>query len=282
MPLARTQSVLKRWLPERCFVLLYKVACGGYRVWRKTLDSFYYRFSYVYYVLTGNRQGRNRIKTIRTILPYTMVGRAGLLATYDIADGVERQGMDGCFVECGVARGGCSALMAMVASENKSGRKSWLFDSFEGLPEQTSEDEYQEPILGKPEDRSASLVAQGYCLGTFGEVEALLFSRLGLSRDNMFMVKGWFEDTLPEYKDEVGAIAVLRIAADWYESTRCCLENLYDNVIAGGYVIVDDYESVIGCKKAVDEFLKNRKLTVKLSFDGRGGCYFIKPCSGTA
>jgi len=210
-----------------------------------------------------------------------MVGRTGLSATYDIADGVEKKGIEGCFVECGVARGGCSALMAVVANENKSARKIWLFDSFEGLPEQTSEDGYQKPIIYMPKDKSTSLLAQGYCLGTFDEVEELLFLKLSLSRDNVFMVKGWFEDILPEYKDKVGTIAVLRIDADWYESVRCCLENFYDNVITEGYIIIDDYVSAIGCKRATDEFLENKKLDVKLVFDNRGGCYFVKPQFGT-
>jgi O-methyltransferase len=278
MPLTKAQSILKRCLPERCFAFLYGLSCRGYKIWQKTADAIYYLGSGVYYVLRRDARNAKRLRAIRAILPYTMVGRTGLLATYDIADGVEKRGMVGCFVECGVAKGGCSALMAMVARENKSGRKIWLFDSFEGLPEQTSQDEYQEPIMPKPEDKSASLVAQGYCLGTFDEVETLLFSKLGLSRDNVFMVKGWFEETLPAYRDKVGTIAILRIDADWYESIKCCLENFYDNVIAGGYIIIDDYGSVIGCKKAADEFLKNKKLNVNLSFDDRGGCYFVKPC----
>lgn len=277
MPLTKVQSVLKKILPRRCFAILYEAAYYSYRAWQVTSEAMYYLFFYACYALQGNARNTDKIKTIRRILPYTMVGRTGLLATYDIADEVERRGLEGCFVECGVARGGCSALMAMVARENNSGRKVWLFDSFEGLPEHTDEDEYQGLLIRKPKDRSSSVVSAGYCLGTFEEVEELLFTRLGLSRDKIFMVKGWFEDTLPNYKDKVGQITVLRIDADWYESTKCCLENLYDNVIAGGYIIIDDYGSIIGCKKATDEFLKDNDIYVNLSFDKRGGCYFTKP-----
>lgn len=277
MPFTKTQSILKRLLPERWFVLLYELACRGYRVWRRLSDEIYYLCSYVYYLLKRDSRNVKRIKTIYSIRPYTMVGRTGLSATYDIASEIEKSHIGGCFVECGVARGGCSALMAIVANENRSGRKVWLFDSFEGLPEPTSEDKYVEPIISKPKDKSASFVSLGYCLGTYDEVEKLLFSKLGLSKNNVFMVKGWFQNTLPKYKDKIGAISVLRIDADWYEPTKCCLENLYNNVITGGYVILDDYGSVIGYKKATDEFLKNKKLNVKLIFDDRGGAYFVKP-----
>jgi hypothetical protein len=277
MPFTRTQSILKGLLPERYFILLYELACRGYRVWRRLSDEIYYLCSYVYYLLKRDSRNVKRIKTIYSIRPYTMVGRTGLSATYDIASEIEKSNIGGCFVECGVARGGCSALMAIVANENRSGRKVWLFDSFEGLPEPTNEDKHTEPLIYKPKDKSASFVSSGYCLGTYDEVEKLLFSKLGLSKNNVFMIKGWFQDTLPKYKDKIGAISVLRIDADWYEPTKCCLENLYNNVITGGYVILDDYGSVIGCKKATDEFLKDRKLNVKLSFDKRGGCYFAKP-----
>jgi O-methyltransferase len=277
MPLAGTQAILRKILPEFIFNLIYRVACFFYRIWTKISDTLYYNLSYAFSTLTGTKRRRKRLQLIKKILPYTMVGRNGLLTTHDIAHDVETRKLDGCFVECGVARGGCSALMALVARENDSDRKSWLFDSFEGLPEQSSEDEYEAPESPLPEDKSARIVAPGYCLGTFEEVEDLLFHKLDLDKNNIFMVQGWFEDTLPVNSGKVGTISVLRIDGDWYSSTKCCLDNLYDNVIAGGYVIIDDYESVIGCKKAVDEFIANRRLDVKLVLDKRGGCHFIKP-----
>ena len=89
------------------------------------------------------------------------------------------------------------------------------------------------------------------------------------------MVKGWFQDTLPEYKGNVGKIALLRLDGDWYESTRCCLENLYGNVVAGGWVIADDYQ-LPGCRRAVDEFLADIRETVAMSFDANGRAYWRK------
>lgn len=276
MPFTRTQMILKRVLPRGWFALLYELARRGYGVWRKISDEVYYLSSYVYYLLKRDRGKVKRIRTIYSILPYTMVGRTGLLATYDIVSEMEKNNIDGCFVECGVARGGCSALMALVASENKEDRKVWLFDSFEGLPEPTIEDAAD--VVEHPgKNRHSDAIHKGYCLGTYDEVERLLFSRLHLSKNNVFMIEGWFQDTLPRYKDEIGAISVLRVDGDWYESTKCCLENLYDNVVAGGHIIIDDYGSVIGCQKAVDEFLKKKGLEVELAFDGRGGAYFVKP-----
>ena len=69
---------------------------------------------------------------------------------------------------------------------------------------------------------------------------------------------------------------VLRIDGDWYESTKCCLENLYDALAPDGYVYIDDYNSCIGCKKAADEFMQKRGIQAKLISDRRGGAYFLK------
>lgn len=272
MPLVKAQSVLKELLPLKCFRLLYNSVLCAYKMMRWILDEVYYPCLFIYYFLKGDAPKAKRMRVIRTIRPYTMVGRSGLLATYDLASEIERNNIGGCFVECGVARGGCSALMAMVATGD---RKVWAFDSFEGLPQPGENDELFPLIEYKPKGRKSSYLSQGYCLGTYEEVNDLLFTKLGFSRDNVFIVKGWFEDTL--CAGEIGDIAILRIDADWYEATKFCLETLYGNVVSGGYVIIDDYGSVGGCRKATDEFIGKRKLDVKLNFDKRGGVHFACP-----
>ena len=105
----------------------------------------------------------------------------------------------------------------------------------------------------------------------------MLFDGFKLRRDRIRLVKGWFQDTLPVTRAQVGRIAVLRIDGDWYASVKCCLEMLFDQVVNGGSVIIDDYTSCYGAKKAVDEFIAAKRLAVVLLPDGRGGCYFVKP-----
>lgn len=96
-------------------------------------------------------------------------------------------------------------------------------------------------------------------------------------KENIVISKGWFQDTLPKDKEKIGKIALLRLDGDWYESTKCCLENLYDNVIIGGYIVLDDYGYWEGAKKALDEFFIKRKISPELIKIDYTGVYFKKP-----
>src|SRR4029077_4245895 len=118
-------------------------------------------------------------------------------------------------------------------------REILLFDTFEGLPEPTRENP----------DYERAVQFAGKCRGGLEEVEGL-FQRLGLR--NYRLIKEMFQETLPVA--DTGAIGLLHIDGDWYESTRVCLENLWDSVSEGGIVQIDDYGEWQGCKKAVDEF----------------------------
>ncbi len=147
----------------------------------------------------------------------------------------------GSFVECGVARGGCTTLMAHLA---RGRRPVWGFDSFEGMPPLTAEDE-----------GSGEKWVGHRCSGPEGlrEAQATL-RRFHADRGPVTLVPGWFEDTLPDHVERLAPIAVLRLDNDWYQSTRFCLEQLYPAVAPGGVVLIDDYHTFTGCRKAVDEY----------------------------
>lgn len=265
MPFTKAQSALKAVLPKLWFDSLYNVACNTLDVYQDIATRIFCVKTYILARLTRNYDLARKMETVQTVLSHTMVSKLGVIATYDTAN--EAKGLSGSFVECGVARGGCSAVLALVAQHEGKDRKTWMFDSFEGLPPQTEEDGIQKPIRHK--NRRASDLTEGYCLGTLEEVDGWFFSHLRLSRDNVFMVKGWFHDTLPVYRGKIGDIAVLRLDGDWYESTKCCLENLYGNVVSDGYIIIDDYQ-LQGCKKAVDEFLASIEPMPEVVFDSKG------------
>ena len=202
----------------------------------------------------------SKVRLIWTVRPYTMLLYARLSALYEAARRLEKEGIEGSFVECGVWNGGSAGVVAAVAKE----RHIWLFDSWKGLPEPSI---YDISLRGQPGQK-------GMALGSEEKARELLFEKLKLNDGTIHLVRGWFSDSLPARKNEVGQIALLHLDCDWYESVKLCLEELYDRVVIGGYVFIDDYGHWRGCKKAVDEFIKKRTLGVELvRIDYTGVCF---------
>ena len=61
------------------------------------------------------------------------------------------------------------------------------------------------------------------------------------------------------------SIALLRLDTDWYESTRHELIYLFPRLELNGIIIIDDYGHWEGCKKAVDDYLKEHKINILLN-----------------
>ena len=68
-----------------------------------------------------------------------------------------------------------------------------------------------------------------------------------------------------------------RLDGDLYDSTKVCLENLYDQVVPGGYVIIDDYGCWQGCKIATDEFIAVMDADIELKIIDDKGRFWQKP-----
>jgi O-methyltransferase len=270
--LKKILAALQRVLPASVFNPLLRLIMTVYRFFIRTA----YLVRTIPRFFRKDPQGWETARQVYRALPYSLVGVGGLEATYRLTRDAVKQGLPGDFVELGVARGGCAALMgsAIFDGADKEGSRLWLFDSFEGLPP-PGELDYEESVTCETGDHIRPL-DEGSCLGTLNEVEHLLFDTYRFPRERIALVKGWFEDTIPRVGKEIDGIAVLRIDADWYDSTKICLDHFYDKVTPGGAVIIDDYETCHGCKKALDTFLSERGLKANLESDGRGGRWFVK------
>jgi hypothetical protein len=179
------------------------------------------------------------------------------------------------FIECGVGRGGCLALMAFYAGLNN---KIYGFDSFEGMPAITNED------LGDYNKTSPTqgFGSVGYNISGGIDTVRTLFKNLKIPMQNVKLIKGFFEDSIKaDIINEVGNIAILRLDGDWYNSTMVCLERLYDKVVDGGVIIIDDYGHFIGAKRATDEFRERRGITSPLIQTDYTEYYWIKEIKST-
>ena len=267
--LKKCLAFFEKVLPETTFTKFYNFA---FPMYRKVICFYYWLVTVLVYKWLDKEKYKMRTR-IYSVLPYTMVGLNGLAVTYNTCIEMNKKNIEGDFVELGVARGGCAALMGeAVFNESISvKRKLWLFDSYEGLPEPTEED-FKDNKTGN----HARPLPKGSCFGALEEVQNLMFNVKYFPKEKIKFIKGWFDKTVPVERDNIEKIAVLRIDGDWYESVKTCLDGLYDKVSTGGVIISDDYQSCYGAEKAVNEFIEKRNLNVKVILDGRGGCYWYK------
>ena len=209
----------------------------------------------------GTRDAEREMRELLDrVKPYTMVAEPPLRDLVGRMHGILDAGVPGAMVECGVWRGGSSFLMAEVLKRRgEAGRKVWMFDSFEGLP--PPQDIDGPSARAYAEDTENPLYYDN-CRAELEEVRAAA-RELDLE-ERVEIVAGWFDQTLPEARDRIGPIALLRIDCDWYEPVLLCLETLYDQVSPGGVLIVDDYYQWDGCTIATHEFLARRELPLRV------------------
>lgn len=149
---------------------------------------------------------------------------------------MQLQSARGEIVEFGTAQGYNAALMAMALP----GRAVHLFDSFEGLPAPTAED--QDPPFHK----------QGM-ISVPEEIPLRTFEHFSLPPP--ILHKGWIEDQPAlEYK-----VALAMIDCDYFSGCKASLNLLLPALSPGGQILVHDYgdenSALPGIKKAVDQFL---------------------------
>ena len=219
----------------------------------------------------------------------TMVAPEGLVTLYHQALFCETQQIPGDFVECGVWKGGAVGLMALVNLQHGSKRRNiHLFDSFQEIcePDETIDGEraVREARMGsKNGGTKGSLVPlEGFYdrRGGPGKIEdnkALLEGEIGYDPNYLHYHQGWFQEVLPGVRNSIERIALLRIDADWYASTKTCLDHLFDKVVSGGFVIIDDYGAYDGCKKAVDEFVNGCGKPLYLNYVNEDIRYIVVP-----
>ncbi|QHS59712.1 class I SAM-dependent methyltransferase [Chitinophaga agri] len=115
------------------------------------------------------------------------------------------------------------------------------FDSFEGLPE---------------------FWRDGFSKGHFA------LNQLPTVAPNVTLVKGWFDQTLPDFKAKYDQpVAYLHIDCDLYSSTKTIFDLLKDNIVEGTVIVFDEYFNYPGWMqgefRAFREFLEETKKSYK-------------------
>jgi len=164
-------------------------------------------------------------------------------------------GLDGDILEFGVYKG--TSLVRLISFrdllENQNSRKIIGFDAFGKFPndlELESDKSFVENFEG----------AGGYGL-TKEELDNHLQKK---GTANYKLIEGNILETLPSFLLENPnlKIALLHIDVDVYEPSKIILELLWEKIIPGGILMLDDYGTVEGETKAVDEFFKGQEINI--------------------
>ncbi|MDP4020436.1 MAG: TylF/MycF/NovP-related O-methyltransferase [Candidatus Adlerbacteria bacterium] len=227
-------------------------------------------------VVTKLRGGEDFVTLFYNYKPYTMVPPGRSLGLYKAVEYIVANKLEGDLVECGVWRGGQSMIAAKVLLEREgTRRKLWLYDTFSGMSAPTELDIKIKTgaLAGERWRQEQRETRNEWCYASLEEVKRNM-EITGYPEDKVVYVRGKVEDTIPKMAPE--KIALLRLDTDWYQSTAHELKHLFPLLAEGGILIIDDYYSWSGARKAVDEYFKNRAGIV--FFDVDEARFGIKLC----
>jgi O-methyltransferase len=195
---------------------------------------------------------------------HTMLRNSRLRNLRDAVEATLRENIPGDYIETGVWRGGaCIYMRAILKAHAVKNRKVYCADSFEGLPKGTHRNDSGDRLYKFSE------------LAISEEQVRQNFAVYGLLDEQVVFLRGWFRDTLPKLDDE--RFAVIRLDGDMYESTHDALENLYPRLSPGGFVIIDDYPGIGGCRRAVHDYLDAHSLKPDMKLVDAGCAWWRKP-----
>lgn len=178
------------------------------------------------------------------------VSKAEIRIILSELDKVLRADVAGDVVEFGCYKGTTSLFLSRLLVECKSTKLLWLYDSFDGLPDKTNQDD----------TRLGDEFKRGELKATKAEV-LKNFKHANLPRP--IIKKGWFSDVAPD--DVPNQISFAYFDGDFYDSIRDSFAACDGRFSPGAIIVVDDYTNthLPGAAKAVDEWRRKNDGMIK-------------------
>ena len=171
--------------------------------------------------------------------PFSMLHVTGFWNLYQSIRHVATNAVAGDVVECGCLFGGCSIFTRrLLDGLGEPHRTLHVFDTFEGFPEGSFDSKGGVIGIGPRFEDFSDTVRHN--LATHARLEGVVLHQ------------GMVEDTLVDFAP--GALALIRLDTDFYDSTRVELDVLYPCLEPGGVLIIDDYGIYDGARRATDEY----------------------------
>ena len=205
---------------------------------RNDLKHSLIRFFEMNHRWVASLEERNRRTAVETwdFIDREMPDALFHLDQFKLIESKREQIPGGYVLDLGVYKGGSTRRLSRIFPE----RTIHGFDSFEGLPEDWSYD-----LKGAFDVR-----------GALPDVP-----------DNVVLHKGWFEDTLPAWKEAHRdlPVSILRVDCDIYSSTKTVFDVLGDRLEPGSWLVFDELIGYRGWKK--HEYRAFMEFIEKTGFD---------------
>jgi O-methyltransferase len=167
--------------------------------------------------------------------------------------------IDGDMAELGVYRGLSARLIHHYLPE----RKLYLFDTFTGFDERDVKAELA--ATGRKTDRTA-----------FSQTEVKkALAHIAPLNSNVEVFPGFFPESAPAFLARK-KFAFVHLDADLHDPILAGLSFFYGKVVPGGFILVHDYNSWLGARKAVTEFFRDKPETPIPMPDKSGSALILK------
>ena len=204
---------------------------------------------------------------VAAVKPFTMTSVERIVCLINAVNYIADNKVAGDIAECGVWRGGSMMTVALtLLARGDTNRKLYLYDTYEGMSAPT---EFDKSLDGASAEAQMNEVDGKWCYASIEDVRQNILST-GYPKENIFLVKGKVEDTIPQTLP--ASLSLLRLDTDWYESTKHELNHLFPLLAPEGVLVIDDYGHWQGARKAVDEYFAEQKRKVylhRIDYTGR-------------
>jgi hypothetical protein len=156
--------------------------------------------------------------------------------------------LEGDIIEFGVGRGGMSIFLGHLAKT--SAKKVFALDSFQGLP----------PSLTPMDNPYFKAGDYGRAQNYDEELYDLVLRSIRQHelQDTVIPIRGFFAESVKEIAEDQ-RFCFAHIDGDLYESVHVALKNIFDRVVEGGVIVIDDFfHPAQGPARAASDYFNER------------------------
>ena len=196
-----------------------------------------------------------RKKQIKYFQKITLASELNLWSIYQSLKYINDENIEGDIVECGVYNGNTMAFIGEINDELNLNKKIWGYDTFNGFVKNSFTDKDIDLKSRKKVNYDSPNIFY-----SLNEVKKNIIQNNKKNFDKYIFIEGDILETLNNKDNYPNKISFLRLDTDIYKTTKKQLEILYEKLVKGGVLHIDDYGLCPGVKTAVDNFFSNKNI----------------------